>query len=269
MTVFKNKIFFENQNSILGISISSFLHLFLFGIFILFSEFPSFNSGRGGGFVEISSYSGGEGNNMEIGSNEIPQTDAKEIQEKIKTDISEEKIVTGEKQSSNNSGENSLGTGNTSSSGSGTGYGGLFANADTTGLKNYYSETTLNVRIRYPQGWSLIDQNVKKKLDGVTFWGIQIGNNPPPYIHLEVKDKYYFRASNFKYKTEMKNCIAYFNDPEEMEGTYNQVVYLRTETNEDYSIKLIMTGKEAFYQYQPIFFGMIRTFKFGSNLLNW
>ncbi len=46
----------------------------------------------------------------------------------------------------------------------------LDQNADTTSLQQIYSESTLNVTIKYPVGWTFIDQNLDKKLDGVTFW---------------------------------------------------------------------------------------------------
>ncbi len=138
-------------------------------------------------------------------------------------------------------------------------------NADTTKLHQIYSETTLNVRVRYPAGWVYIDQDVKNQLDGVTFWMASGTFNPPPYVHLEVKEKYLFNPSRFKYSTKMDNFIAYYNDPEELEGQVSQLVYIRTESDEDYSIKLIMRGEEAFKAFQPEFFGMVKSFKFGDS----
>ena len=41
--------------------------------------------------------------------------------------------------------------------------------ADTTNLDQIYNEPTLNVSIKYPRGWTFIDQNKNKKLDGITF----------------------------------------------------------------------------------------------------
>jgi len=137
-------------------------------------------------------------------------------------------------------------------------------NADTTGLKNIYSENTLNVRIKYPSGWTFIDQNVKNKLDGVTFWGLSNIYNPPPYIHLEVKEKYLFNPSRYKYNQELDDYTIYYNDPDEMAGTVTQVIYIRTEDDEDYSLKLIMKGKDSFKTFQPVFFGMLETFSFGK-----
>jgi hypothetical protein len=135
-------------------------------------------------------------------------------------------------------------------------------NTDTTGLKNLYTERTLGVKIKYPSGWNFIDQNVKNKLDGVTFWGLANIYNPPPYIHLEVKEKYLFNPSRFKYSQKLKDYTIYFNDPEEMADQYTQIIYIRTEDDEDYSLKLIMKGKEAFITFQPVFFGMLKTFTF-------
>ena len=138
-------------------------------------------------------------------------------------------------------------------------------NADTTNLDQLYKESTLNVSIKYPKGWTFIDQNVKNKLDGVTFWASDGLYNPPPYIHLEVKEKYYFNEQKYKYQIEFDDCIAYYNDPEIIEDYYIQNVYLRTEVSEDFNIKLMMVGEEAFKSFQPKFFGMIKTFDFGSS----
>ena len=58
--------------------------------------------------------------------------------------------------------------------------------ADTSGLDQIYKESTLDVTIKYPAGWTYVDQDIKNKLDGITFWS-NLGNySPPPYVHLEV-----------------------------------------------------------------------------------
>lgn len=138
-------------------------------------------------------------------------------------------------------------------------------NADTTLLDQIYKESTLNVSIKYPKGWVFVDQNVKNKLDGVTFWASDGLYDPPPYIHLEVKEKYYFNEQKYEYQLEFDNCIAYYNDPEIIENYYIQNVYLRTKTSEDFNIKLMIVGEDAFKAFQPKFFGMIKTFNFGSS----
>jgi len=137
--------------------------------------------------------------------------------------------------------------------------------ADTSNLEQVYSETTLNVSIKYPIGWTYVDQNVKDKLDGVTFW-LQNGNyTPPPYIHLEVKEKYLFNPQRFRYSFKGENFIAYYNKPEEIAGQFSQTIYIRTDEDEDYSLKLIMLGEESFKTFQPVFLGMIKSFKFGRS----
>ena len=137
--------------------------------------------------------------------------------------------------------------------------------ADTTELDQIYKESTLNVSIKYPRGWTFIDQNKSKKLDGVTFWSADGINDPPPYIHLEVVDKYLFNEKKFQYKMELKNCVAYYNDPDELAGQISQTIYLRTNSDEDFSIKLIMKGSEAFKAFLPRFFAVIKSFKFGTS----
>jgi hypothetical protein len=136
---------------------------------------------------------------------------------------------------------------------------------DTSGLEQVYSENTLNVKIKYPIGWTFVDQDRHNKLDGVTFWASNGIFNPPPYIFLEVKEKYLFIPSRYKFNTKLENSIAYYNDPEELEGQVSQVFYIRTDTDEDYSIKLIMDGKDTFIAFQPIFFAMIKSFNFGKS----
>ncbi|MDR3626979.1 MAG: hypothetical protein P4L45_09110, partial [Ignavibacteriaceae bacterium] len=140
------------------------------------------------------------------------------------------------------------------------------ASADTSSLDQIYNEPTLNVTIKYPAGWTYIDQNVNKRLDGVTFWS-NIGNfTPPPYINLEVRDKDLFDESRYKYNTWTWGFTIYYNDPEEMENQVTQIFYIRTNAGEDFSLKLIMKGKEEFKAFQPVFFGMMKSFKFGKGL---
>ena len=137
---------------------------------------------------------------------------------------------------------------------------------DTLGLEQVYSENTLYVKIKYPLGWTFVDQDRHNKLDGVTFWANNGIFNPPPYIFLEVKEKYLFNPSRYKFNTKLENSIAFYNEPEELEGQVSQVFYIRTDTDEDYSIKLIMNGKDTFIAFQPIFFTMIKTFNFGMSI---
>ncbi len=137
---------------------------------------------------------------------------------------------------------------------------------DTTGLDQVYHERTLNVTLKYPNGWTYIDQDVQHKLDGVTFWFEQTNIMPPPYVHLEVENKDLFDPSRFKSTTEINGNRIYFNAPEELEGQITQTLYIRTSSDEDYSIKLIIEGKNYFDSFLPIFWGMVKSFKFGHGL---
>ena len=140
--------------------------------------------------------------------------------------------------------------------------------ADTTNLDQIYNEPTLNVSIKYPRGWTFIDQNKNKKLDGITFWASDGLYNPPPYIHLEVVSNDMFIEKRFKYKTELEKYEAFYNDPEEMQGYLSQIVYIRTDTDEDFKLKLMMKGKAEFYSFQPKFWAILKSFNFGRNFLN-
>ena len=142
----------------------------------------------------------------------------------------------------------------------------MFLLSDTSGLYQIYKESTLDVSIRYPAGWTYIDQDVKNKLDGVTFWATDSIYSPPPYIHVEVKEKYLFNPDRYKYSIKTGYYTAYYNDPEELSGQFSQEVYIRTQIDEDFSIKLIMEGGKSFHIFQPVFFGMIKTFKFDNSL---
>jgi hypothetical protein len=139
-----------------------------------------------------------------------------------------------------------------------------FGGGDTAGLKNYYAETTLNVRIRYPDGWAFLDQPKNGKLDAVTFMGLRASNGAIPYIILEVKEKYLFNPSQYQHVDAREHYALYYNDPENLEQQVSQTVYVRTERNEDYSIKMIVTGEDAFHELQLAFFAMIETFRFGE-----
>lgn len=139
-----------------------------------------------------------------------------------------------------------------------------FGGGDTSGLKNYYAEKSLNVRIRYPDGWAFLDQPKNGKLDAVTFMGMRASTGEIPYIILEVKEKYLFNPSQFQHRVDKENYSLYFNDAQNLEQQVSQVVYVRTEGNEDYSIKMIVKGEAAFNELQLAFFAMIETFRFGG-----
>lgn len=143
-----------------------------------------------------------------------------------------------------------------------------FAGADTSSLQQVYSESTLNVRIRFPLGWSFQDNNVKDKLDAVTFIGNTNNAAYIPYVILEVKKKHLFYPSRFKYNMPVPsgNYTAYYSDPKELENLVTQVVYIRTETDEDYSITLRINGMQNYQEYRPVFMSMLKSFKFGRSI---
>jgi hypothetical protein len=136
--------------------------------------------------------------------------------------------------------------------------------ADTAGLVQIYKENTLDVTLKYPAGWTYLDQNVKNTLDGVTFWTTSTKYNPPPYVHIEVKDKDLFNPNRFQHNYKTRNYTAYYNEPEKLSGQITQIIYIRTNTEYDFSLKLIMKGEEAFKSFQPVFFGMVKSFKYGN-----
>lgn len=138
--------------------------------------------------------------------------------------------------------------------------------SDTTNIDQLYSEETLNLSIKYPKGWTYIDQTKKNKLDGVTFWSVEGLYNPPPYIHLEVVEKYLFNPAKYEYKVKQFNCEWYFNDPINLEGQISQEIYIRTDTDEDFLIKLIMVGEEQFRSFQSKFFAIVKSLKFKDNI---
>jgi len=140
--------------------------------------------------------------------------------------------------------------------------------ADTTNLDQVYSESTLNLSIKYPRGWTYIDQNNKNKLDGVSFWSVEGIYNPPPYVHLEVVEKYLFNPNKFKYKVKQSNCEWYFNEPINLGDHISQEIYVRTEIDEDFIVKLIIIGEEQFRSFQPKFFAMLKSLRFGNRYLD-
>lgn len=140
------------------------------------------------------------------------------------------------------------------------------SDADTSQLKQVYSEPTRGVRIKYPAGWTFMDQNVKGKLDAVTFWSASSKYDSPPYIFLEVKDKYLFNPARYTETLKTDYYTAYYNQPEELAGQISQVFYFRTDDDKDFSIKLIVKGRDNFEMFQKEFFGMVKTFRFGSSL---
>ncbi|MDP4174314.1 MAG: hypothetical protein Q8933_10125 [Bacteroidota bacterium] len=232
-----------------------------------------FSSSGYGYYVEIGSVKGALGSNRqenEDKGNLLPKTDP--ISEKINDEedrIKENKKdlvkLTPKDSRSEVKTSKPLNPGGTSSGASG-GYQNIeSAGFDTSSLGQFYREPTLNVRMPYPQGWVYVDQQKKKKLDGITFWASGSNFNPPPYIHVEVVDKYLFNPDQYKYKYDFEHFTGFYNEPVELENQVSQVIYLRTEDDKDFTIKLIMGNPAAFKQFQPVFFAIVKSFKFGSS----
>lgn len=237
-------------------ALSVISHLLIIALILLLQHDFSDYGNSSGGFIQISSEGASSG-----GNKTLPKLPA----EKIEPENSQDENKDDKNSDNNNSNENPPGTNSEGGSANSGVRGFSDGPIDTTSLNQVYKEPTRNVTIKYPPGWTYIDQNVKNKLDGVTFW-FSAGNiNPPPYIHLEVKEKYLFNEKSFKYNSKEGSYTFYYNDPAEMAGQVSQIIYVRTDTDADYSIKLIISGWDAFKVFQPTFYGIIKTFKFGKS----
>ena len=234
----------QKKNSILSFAASSLLHLLLFVIAYFFTDLNLKKINPNYGYVQVfTKNSDVETVNFEKNIN--PEKKIKIVSEKAET-IQKPEII---QDSEPTAALDFLGQ-----------------NADTTSLQQIYSESTLNVSMKYPVGWTFIDQNVDKKLDGVTFWASTSHFNPPPYVHLEVCDKNLFNQSRYKNNLQLRGAVIYFNDPENLANYFSQTFYLRTESKEDFSMKLTIKGEQAFRSYAPTFYGMLKSFRFGNSL---
>ncbi|MBI2420095.1 MAG: hypothetical protein HYV28_19715, partial [Ignavibacteriales bacterium] len=148
----------------------------------------------------------------------------------------------------------------------GSGSGSLLGKADTSSLKGVYSEPSLGVSIRYPNGWTYLDQSLRKKLDGITFLGTPTANGEVPYVHVKVQEKYLFNPSRYKSNSPEEKFTLYFNDPEILEGQYSLEMYVRTETDNDFMIKLIIHSEAAYKEFNPVFLAMVKTFGYKGKL---
>jgi len=238
------KIFNKEMNSFLAFTASSLFHLLLFLIAYFFTDMHLNKVNPNAGYVQVFTQKGNlETVNFEKSTN--PEKKKKSNTEEAETIQESEDI------------QNSEPTGAVNF---------LDQNADTSALEQVYSESTLNVSMKYPVGWTFIDQNVDQKLDGVTFWASTSNFNPPPYVHLEVCDKNLFNQSRYEHNLQLRDAVVYFNDPENLADYFSQTFYFRTESNEDFSLKLTIKGEQAFKSYVPTFYGMLKSFRFGASL---
>ena len=239
----------DTEYPVFGFSMSVLLHALIISAAVLLLNSSLSERKTGSPYVQIKTIEAAPTLN-----NEQPQTEKKDITEnmdKTQTQQASEKVIPEKKEvEENQSSAQFLDFSDTS--------------ADTSELVQVYSENTLDVRLKYPSGWTYLDQNVKSKLDGITFWAGSTNYNPPPYVHIEVKDKDLFNPKRFAHSYKTRNYTAFYNDPEELAGQFTQIIYIRTDTNEDFSLKLIMKGEEAFKSFQPVFFGMVKSFKYGN-----
>ncbi len=229
----------KDSSTKISLSLSVVIHLLLFILAAYTFQITTEKSTAGNSYVQIKT--GEFVNNLRSRKIEIKKETIKDKNENFKKTL--DNIVSDSKNNTD-----------------------IFLSSDTAGLYQVYKESTLDVSIRYPVGWTYIDQDVRDKLDGVTFWAANSIYSPPPYVHIEVKDKYLFSPNRYKYSIKTDDYTAYYNDPEELSGQVSQEVYIRTGIDEDFSIKLIMKGMESFKTFQPVFFGMIKTFKFDNSL---
>jgi hypothetical protein len=229
-------------------------HLLIIAVIILFQW--DYSGAPTGGFIQVASVGQNSGAPISKRASEVKKEKEPQKEENAETDKETEK----------NDKPNDGVSGSALSQSAGGSGGFLDGTADTSSLASVYAESTRNVSLRYPTGWKFLDQNVKSKLDGVTFWYGGGDINPPPYIHLEVVEKYLFNEKNYKYKSDQGHHVFYYNDPVELSGQVSQIIYVRTETGEDYTIKLIIQGWDAFTAFKPVFYGIIKTFRFGWSL---
>lgn len=132
--------------------------------------------------------------------------------------------------------------------------------ADTTILDSIYKDDSRGISIKFPFGWTFIDQKINSKFDGVTFWPSEINDNIP-YIHLEVVDKDLFNKNRYEFNSRISDYIWYFNNPETINEFVNFEIYIRTQEDVDYKIKLIVKGLKNFERFYPKFLAMLRSLK--------
>ncbi|GBD86229.1 hypothetical protein BMS3Abin03_00139 [bacterium BMS3Abin03] len=140
-------------------------------------------------------------------------------------------------------------------------------NIDTASLYYSYSDPTYSVKLKYPKGWTFLDQSIKNKLNGVTFWKTSGNSTPPPFIRLKVVDKNNFNPDRFSNSKIFDKFTVYFNDPTFVDDMISQTIYIRTNKELDFIIDLIVKEDNEFRNLQPKFYGMIKTLEVRKGLL--
>jgi hypothetical protein len=234
----------KERNPILAIVASSLFHLLLFVIAYFFTDLHLSKINPNSGYVQVFTRKGNP-ETINFEKNIVQQKKKKADNQNLQSSKESEQLENSEPTMVINF---------------------LDENADTASLKQIYSEPTLNVTVNFPIGWTFLDQNVEKKLDGVTFWANNSNVNPPPYVHLEVCDPSLFNESRYKHNLTLRDATMYFNDPENLANYFSQTFYFRTKGNEDFSLKLTIKGEEAFKSFTPTFYGMLKSFRFSKSL---
>jgi hypothetical protein len=132
---------------------------------------------------------------------------------------------------------------------------------DSTDLDSIYNEDSRGVSIKFPAGWTFLDQRVNSKFDGVTFWPPNQSSDNIPYIHLEVVEKELFSISRYEFSSKQSDFIWYFNSPEIIDDFVHFEIYIQTQKDVDYKIKLIVKGLTNFEGFYPKFLAMLRSLK--------
>lgn len=140
-------------------------------------------------------------------------------------------------------------------------YDSLFQVIDSTGLDSIYKDDTRGISIKFPLGWRFLDQKINSKFDGVTFWPSNEGSDNIPYIHLEVVEKDFFNIRRYEFNSKHSDVIWYYNLPEKIDDYVNFEIYIKTQKDVDYKIKLIVKGLTNFETFQPKFLAMLRSLK--------
>lgn len=141
-------------------------------------------------------------------------------------------------------------------------YDSLIHIADTTDLDSIYIDDSRGFVIKFPLGWSFLDQRINSKFDGVTFWPEKNGSEYIPYVHLEVAEKELFLESRYEFNIQHSDIIWYFNSPEILGDFVNLEIYIKTKKDVDYRIKLIVKGLTNFNSFHPKFLAMLRSLRF-------
>ncbi len=141
-------------------------------------------------------------------------------------------------------------------------YDSLIQAVDSTQLDSIYRDDSRGIYIKFPLGWTFLDQKVDTKFDGVTFWPNNISSENAPYVHLEVAEKELFTERRYQFKVEHSDFTWYYNSPEVLDEFVDFEIYIKTQKDVDYKIKLIINGEANFKSFHPKFLAMLKSLRF-------